>query len=408
MSIAFITLTNTGYIDYTLNCLTSLQRVKSDLTLHSYCIGKEGYDILTAKGHTATLIDDNTNSNFQIYRTGNWSNIVYNKFCIIHNNLQKYDYVCITDGDIVFENKDFFSYLLATCEGNDLLIQNETMKNTDTTHVCSGFMFIKSTPITIELFDPKHVEQYKNTVGWGDQAYINKIKDKLTFKPLPLELFPNGQYYYANAARITPYLIHFNWVKGHEKQQRMKEYNKWYIGPAHYNTHIQISLSVINDVFKNIKKDSKMLVFGLGYDSKMWYEGCNRSVFFVENKEEYIKLNIKDIPQDNIIKYNYKTTVMTSESLSNDAIREFTVPEKLVKEAPFDIIIIDGPEGYSPSTPGRLIPCYWSQFLSKPGTLLYIDDSKRHLENFCIQKYFNAYEKHQFTDRGGCTKICVS
>ena len=57
-------------------------------------------------------------------------------------------------------------------------------------------------------------------------------------------------------------------------------------------------------MFKNIKKDSKLIVFGLGYDSKMWYEGCNRNVFFVENKEEYIELNIKDIPMDNIIKFH--------------------------------------------------------------------------------------------------------
>ena len=230
METAFITLTNTGYIDYTLNCLASLDRIKSDIDLHCYCIGKEGYEILTSNGHLCTLIDEEINSNFQQYRSGNWSNIVHNKFCIIHENLQKFKYVCIIDGDIVLENKDFLPYLYASSDGYDILIQNDTMLNENNTNLCSGFMFIVSNASTIELFDPKHVEQYKDTVGWGDQKYINEIKDKLIYKILPLELFPNGQYYYANATTITPYIIHFNWVKGHEKKTKMQEYNRWYIG----------------------------------------------------------------------------------------------------------------------------------------------------------------------------------
>lgn len=40
-----------------------------------------------------------------------------------------------------------------------------------------------------------------------------------------------------------------------------------------YNSNIQLDKKVINDVFSNITPDTKMLVFGLGYDSKMWYEG---------------------------------------------------------------------------------------------------------------------------------------
>lgn len=38
-----------------------------------------------------------------------------------------------------------------------------------------------------------------------------------------------------------------------------------------------------------------MLVFGLGYDSKMWYEGTNKNTYFVENNEKYIELNKNDV-----------------------------------------------------------------------------------------------------------------
>ena len=175
----------------------------------------------------------------------------------------------------------------------------------------------------------------------------------------------------------------------------------------YYNSNIQININVIKDVFTHFKKDSKMLVFGLGYDSKMWYEGNNKNTFFVENNDKYIKLNIKDIPLDNIIKYDYKTTCLLSNKLTDNQIKKFIIPEKIIKEGSFDIIIIDGPEGYSPEKPGRLIPCYWSTLLSKPGTVIYIDDANRPLEKFCIQKYFKDNSQKEFKERDKCIKIYI-
>lgn len=175
----------------------------------------------------------------------------------------------------------------------------------------------------------------------------------------------------------------------------------------YYNSNIQIHTHVIEDVFKNITDSTKILVFGLGYDSKMWYEGNNRNTFFIENKDEYIQLNIKDIPLNNIVKYNYETTCASSNKLTDSDISKFKIPEAILTEAPFDIIIIDGPEGYSPEKPGRLIPCYWSTLLSKPGTIIYVDDSKRYIENYCINKYFKDKKKEYFNERNKCTKIYI-
>ena len=189
----------------------------------------------------------------------------------------------------------------------------------------------------------------------------------------------------------------------------------------YYNKNIQICKDVINDVFSNIQSNTKMLVFGLGYDSKMWYEGNNKNTYFVENNDEYIRLNEKDIPSTNIIKYDYRTTCQTSVKLTDDEINAFVIPDKLLQLAPFDIIIIDGPCGYDANTPGRLIPCYWATLLSKPPglapplpigsvptlspTLIYVDDSLRRLESFLIKKYYNDKVKVIFKTRDQCTKI---
>ena len=221
---AFITLTNTGYIDYTLNCLESLKKIKSNLNLIVYCIGKKGHDMLISKGYSSILIDDDNNSNFQTFRSGNWSNITHNKFVIIYENLLKYDYVCFTDGDIIYENNDFYKHLFDNINDNDMLIQNDICNTTNL--LCSGFMFIKSNLTTLSFFNPINTEMFKNNIGWDDQIYVNDNKNKIKYEFLSSDLFPNGWYYYNNT-NLNPYIIHFNWIIGHEKKERMKIYNKW-------------------------------------------------------------------------------------------------------------------------------------------------------------------------------------
>lgn len=225
--IKFITLTNTGYIDYTLNCLKTLENIQSKINMHCYCIGRDGYEELINKGYTCELIDEEENSNFQTFRNGNWSNITYNKFKIIYDNLLTNTYVLFSDGDIVYENNDFLEYLLTKIQDNDMLIQNDTPNNNDDSQLCSGFMLIKSNQNTLSLFNPSVMKNKKNEIGWDDQIYINRIKNKIKYTKLPLDLFPNGKYYYDNYTKITPYIIHFNWIIGHEKKEKMIFFNKW-------------------------------------------------------------------------------------------------------------------------------------------------------------------------------------
>jgi hypothetical protein len=90
-------------------------------------------------------------------------------------------------------------------------------------------MFIKSNNLTLELFNPINVEKYINKKGWYDQIYINQIKHKLKYKKLPFKLFPTGNYYYNNFNNINPYIIHFNWIVGHKKKEKMILHNKWFI-----------------------------------------------------------------------------------------------------------------------------------------------------------------------------------
>ena len=229
-SVKFITLTNDGYLNYTLNCLKSLEQIDFQEPLHCYTIGEDSHNILKSMGYESSLLnsqnDDDTK--FSKFRKGNWHNITKRKFDIIHKELLENKFVCFTDGDIVFLDKNFMNYCLDYIQDNDLVIQNDALNNSNHNNLCSGFMFIRSNEKTINLFNPKNVEKDIKP-GWGDQLYINKIKTELKYKPLTLQLFPNGKYYYDNSKKLQPMMIHFNWVIGHEKKAKMEHYNKWYI-----------------------------------------------------------------------------------------------------------------------------------------------------------------------------------
>lgn len=234
-SVKFITLTNNGYLNYTLNCLKSLELINFQKPLHCYTLGKDSHDILQSRGYKSILLnsDNILDTKLNKFRKGNWHNITKRKFEIIYNELLYNKFVCFTDGDIVFNNDNFINYCLNYIENNDMVIQNDTLFDSNHTNLCSGFMFIKSNEKTIDIFNPINIKKDIQP-GWGDQKYVNKIKSKLKYKTLPLELFPNGKYYYRDQSKDLleykePMMIHFNWTKGNKKKKKMKKYNKWYI-----------------------------------------------------------------------------------------------------------------------------------------------------------------------------------
>ena len=233
--VRFITLTNNGYLDYTLNCLKSLELINFQEPLHCYTLGKDSHDILQSQGYKSILLnsDNILDTEFNKFRQGNWHNITKRKFEIIHNELIYNKFVCFTDGDIVFNNKNFINYCLNYIQDNDMIIQNDTLFDSNDSNLCSGFMFIKSNEKTIDIFNPTNVKKDIRP-GWDDQIYVNKIKSKLKYKTLPLQLFPNGEYYYRDQSKNLlnykePMMIHFNWVIGHEKKNKMIKHNKWYL-----------------------------------------------------------------------------------------------------------------------------------------------------------------------------------
>lgn len=189
----------------------------------------------------------------------------------------------------------------------------------------------------------------------------------------------------------------------------IEKYNK-YIDPR-----IQLDRSVIDDILKNIE-GKKMLIFGLGYDSNLWFRATDNNAFFIEHDDKYIKYCVDNtkIGLKNIVKHSY-SNISVKGSLST-LLKEpdsrldelYPIPDDILKLGQFDIILVDGPCGYEEDQPGRLLPIYWSfKYLSKPNTLIYIDDTKRELERLSISRFVGDKTTTNFPARLGSTKILI-
>ena len=224
----FITLTNYGYLDYTRNLIKSLEKIGVE-GMKVYCLDNKSFNELD---YDRKLKIENTEEeeieDFYTFRSGNeWSLIMYNKFRIIYRELLKNDFVLFCDGDIIFRDKRFRVDLLNRIEDDDLLIQSDKQNDKDDSELCAGFQFIKSNDKTKEFYKPSNEKMNEILHLKCDQPFINKYKNKLKYKRLPLKKYPNGLYYQTN--KNESYMIHYNYLIGHTKKDMMIKDNHWFI-----------------------------------------------------------------------------------------------------------------------------------------------------------------------------------
>ena len=227
-----VTLTNSGYKRITENCIQSL--ININFPLDKIIIYTMDYECKTyfENKFPSIEIKQHNFSRKEIvdYLEGDWNNVTLQKIGIIHNELNNYEYLILFDGDIVFNNIKFIDFLLDKMNNNkelDLFAQHE-FKNNGTNVICSGFYIVRSNDISKKHFNPENYINGKYCSN--DQDYLNSIKKHFKWEFLPIELFPNGKYFYDyHKNRDEAYLIHFNFVKFHQKIGRMKSYKKWFL-----------------------------------------------------------------------------------------------------------------------------------------------------------------------------------
>jgi len=233
-STVLTTLTNYGYLLYTLNMLKSLRPYGLDKKVLIVTIDEKSHTTLQNMGYHTICIYDSLVKFFP-WNSKGYDKICYYKLEMIYQILSLGYNLVLIDGDIVFQQNPVKDILEWNQSTEDVWIQNDSTDDNNTTNMCTGYMMIRSNAKMIDLYDcvsDAGKEKYKKcALDNNDQTYFNKyVKPDCTMKALPLALYPNGDFFY-NSSNLTTVLVHFNWVKGHEKMAKMKAHKMWLLTP---------------------------------------------------------------------------------------------------------------------------------------------------------------------------------
>ena len=115
------------------------------------------------------------------------------------------------------------------------------------------------------------------------------------------------------------------------------------------------------------KSPCNMLVFGVGRDSEMWIKNnsLGKTVFLEDNKTWFNRISAK-IPHINahLVKYSTKRKdwqYWLDENHTNELLLDLPLE---IREMKWDIIFVDGPEGWSDEKPGRMKSIFTAAYLA--------------------------------------------
>lgn len=130
------------------------------------------------------------------------------------------------------------------------------------------------------------------------------------------------------------------------------------------------------------KENSNFLVFGLGYDSLFWktINPLGRTCF-LEDNETWLESISNSWPQ-------LETEFVTYGTVASDWERLLEQPDLLAQGIPesvstqkWNVILVDAPNGWGASCPGRMKSIYWASQLANPGGHVFVHDCDRQIES---------------------------
>jgi hypothetical protein len=254
-SLIWITMINYGYINFTKNFLESMKIFKSKFKLIIYCIDQQSidalkdYDYCICINAKVFLKYDNLPSELQSWNDINYKKITFSKLdCILYTlkllskiNVTSIGYI---DTDIVVlsdptniilkileENIDI--KIFAQCDEQYINCPSGNCNNKyNCRNICSGIIIFRNVEDIYHIFeyDENDIQKFS-----GDQDLIRHkvFKYKIPNLSLDKKIFLNGVYPGLNNKIITfpntTCLIHFNYIVGKDKEQKMKDKKFWFI-----------------------------------------------------------------------------------------------------------------------------------------------------------------------------------
>ena len=247
------TLTNSGYLLYTLNLLKSLRPYGLDKKVLVVCMDRAAANRLQRLGYQARVCvvqekaeekaeekEKHDLSRFCPWNTKGYDTICYTKLRVIYRLLTMNKNILLVDGDVVFckNPAEDWSAWWSSSPTYDVYIQNDSERDEDTTNLCTGYMWIRATDTTRKAYDCESEAgqaRYRTCAfDNNDQTYFNRyVKPVCRTCALPLDHYPNGAVYQKRKSVLQDrcVLVHFNWLKGHFKLVVMKQNGMWLLTP---------------------------------------------------------------------------------------------------------------------------------------------------------------------------------
>lgn len=278
----------------------------------------------------------------------------------------------------------------------DLISDQELGRTQDSSIlvISKQHQFLFSSPIDDSLIQQYQIRQHILDIKFSQSSIaVDPQPYQLTKRILDPE-YINQQY----IINVTQYYQYQSFYISHICEIYTDRY--------YYHPLMDFDANLVGDLIEEIDRLKKirktkfnMLVFGLGYDSLLWFHKTDWKIWFIDTGGFPIP---PEIPANQIIPYTYpEINVMTSFIQSHN----FKLPRQL-KNVTFDLILIQGPASRLDTDPGILIPVYWSaKYLTHQGSIIYLRHCDRLLEHYCIDTYLNRPDYKELSQFDATTKL---
>ncbi len=161
---------------------------------------------------------------------------------------------------------------------------------------------------------------------------------------------------------------------------------------------IQLSAEQLKAIVITVKEKvpCKLLIFGLGNDSIFWLK-LNRggvTIFLEDNNDWFQRVTSRSEDlKAFLVNYNTQRTDWKM-LLESPSLLDMTLPSDVAKEE-WDVILVDGPEGWGDQTSGRMKSIYLSSRLVRNSGAIFVHDCDREVEDI----YCNRFLKHENLER---------
>jgi hypothetical protein len=132
----------------------------------------------------------------------------------------------------------------------------------------------------------------------------------------------------------------------------------------------------------------RLLVFGVGNDSGYWH-ALNRggTTVFLEHDEPWLQSIAAELGPAHIIAVQYDTRLDEWPTVIDQPSRLAMRLPSSVRDAPWDVILVDAPPGRLPGHPGRMQSIYEASRLVSSTGHVFVHDCHRQVERVCTDRF---------------------